>query len=503
MDERTDRTDEETGDDGGDRGDGGALSRRSVLRAASATAAGVVTVAGTASAANTGADDTVAGSDDPAYPSTAWFRREQANYAKTQEAPSEQATDPAFQARWQTQSALNAADFRQRTVQEPGWNSEGNLCKDYAEQCTGDPFSYPTNTTYGEDHTYDGVERRRVAFHDSGLDSDAGGARLSGWVWAPADSDPGDDLPGVVITNGSVQASETLYWWFANTLVENGYVVMTYDPRGQGRSDTQTPDGTLGTNANDTVFVTNQVDAIDLFRSTPDAPYPHITEDPDAVPAPIAEYNPFHDRLDRSRLGIVGHSLGATGVSVVQGIPDAEWPGAIDDHNPVDAAVAWDNLSAPGESLAGFEVRPRIPAMGQSADYGLTPQPKAEPPNEDARVAGLEGWREAGVDTYQLVVRGGTHYEWSLVPTFPTTSWEFGNPLADHYSLAWLDRYLKNPDEQGYHDADERLLADDQWRDRLSFYYRSARDFTTRTQQVRDCPDIEAGCDGPTPPGQD
>jgi pimeloyl-ACP methyl ester carboxylesterase len=299
-----------------------------------------------------------------------------------------------------------------------------------------------------------------------------------------------------------VQASETLYWWFANTLVENGYLVLTYDPRGQGRSDTRTPDGTDGSNANPTVFVTNQVDAIDFLRSTPDAPYPHNTVAPDAVPAPISDVNPFHDRLDRSRLGVVGHSLGATGVSVVQGIPDDAWPGALDDANPVDVAVAWDNLSTPGESLAGYEVRPRVPAMGQSGDYFLTPTPKTEPPAEDAAVQGLEGWRAAGVDTYQVNVRGGTHYEWSLVPSFPTTSWDFGNPMADHYSLAWLDRYLKRPEEPGYHTADDRLLADDAWRDRLSFYYRSARDFTTRTRQRRYCSDIRAGCDDGMPPGR-
>jgi len=483
MDERTD-------------GDGGGHSRRSVLRSTGAAAAGVVGLAGTAGAAR--GDDA---DDDPEYPSAAWFAREQANYAKTGEAPREQAADPAFQQRWRTQSARNTADFRRRTVEEPGWESEGNLCKEYAEQCTGDPFSYPVGTTYGDRHVYDGIERRRVAFHDSGLDSDEGGARLSGWVWAPADSDPGDDLPGVVITNGSVQASQTLYWWFADTLVRNGYVVMTYDPRGQGRSDTRTPDGTDGSNANPTVFVTNQVDAIDLFRATPEEPYPHNRVAPDAVPAPIRDSNPFHDRLDRSRLGIVGHSLGATGVSIVQGITD--WPGAIGDGNPVDVAVAWDNLAAPDEQLAGYGVTPRVPAMGQSADYFLTPTPKTEPPNEDAKTRALAAWRDAGVDAYQVNVRGGTHYEWSLAPSFPTTSWdEWGNPMADHYSLAWLDRYLKRPEEDGYRDADARLLQDDRWRDRLSFYYRSARAFTTRNRQTRACEDIKADCGGPTPPGR-
>lgn len=484
--------------DGSEDGVDGGLSRRGVLRSAGAAAAGIVTTAGTASAANT-----ANGCDDPEYPSAAWFAREQRNYAKTGEAPREQVESPAFQQRWQTQSADNTTDFRRRTVTEPGWNSEGNLCKEYAEQCTGDPFLYPERTTYDGHSVYDQIDRKRVAFHDSGLGSDEGGARLSAHIWAPADSEPGDDLPGVVITNGSVQASETLYWWFATTLVDNGYVVLSYDPRGQGRSDTRTPDGTDGSNANPTVFVTNQVDAIDFFRSTPDEPYPHNTEAPDEVPAPVAGHNPFHARLDRSRLGIAGHSLGATGVSVAQGISDADWPGVIDDDNPVDVALAWDNLAAAGTELAGYAVQPRVPAMGQSGDYFLTPTPKTEPPDADAQVSALEDWRDADIDTYQLNVRGGTHYEWSLIPSFPTTSWTFGNDLADHYSLAWLDRYLKRPGEEGYRNADDRLLQDDRWRDRLSFYYRSARDFTTRHRQVRDCEDIKTGCDGPTPPGLD
>lgn len=99
------------------------------------------------------------------------------------------------------------------------------------------------------------------------------------------------------------------------------------------------------------------------------------------------------------------------------------------------------------------------------------------------------------------MVRGGTHYEWSLGAPLPATSWRppadqeagvepggFGDPLADHYSLAWLDRWLKAPGQPGYGDADDRLLADDEWADRLSFYYGSARDFPGRegARHVRD-----------------
>lgn len=361
---------------------------------------------------------------------------------------------------------------------------------------------------------------QRVAFYDSGLDQDEGGARLSGRVWAPKDSEPGDERPGVVITNGSIQAPETLYWWFAHTLVEAGYVVMTYDPRGQGRSDNETPDGTEGGNFNPSVFVTNQVDAIDHFRSTPADPYQHNTDNlarGDEDVAPVVDYNPFWDRLDCDRLGIVGHSLGATGVSVVQGM---DWPEmAKGKENPVDVAVAWDNLSSAGSELAGREVIPRVPTMGQGADY-FAGIPKTSPPAPDAKNAGFESWREAGVPTYQVNVRGGTHFEWSLIPTFPATSWDgWGNELVDHYSLAWLDFWLQgdgsqtpgrsdSPGKSPVHfedsdDAERRLLAESPWTDRLSFYYRSARYFPTaenRTEWPADddgwhvCEDILEEC---------
>jgi hypothetical protein len=462
-------------------------TRRRVLRTIGAT--GVAGATGLAVTGRASADES---EGEPEYPSPAWFAREEDNYAKTGEAPAEQ-QNPAFQERWQEQTALNAEGYAERTATEPGWNSAGNLCREWGEQCTGDPYLYPaTEPLYDGDPFYEDVgERERVAFRDRG------GTRLSGRVWAPADSGPGDALPGVVVTNGSVQAPETAYWWFALTLVANGYVVLTYDPRGQGRSDTTTPDGERGTNANPDVFVTNQVDAIDFFRSTPEAQYPYNEGHTD-VPAPVVTHNPFAERIDPSRLGAVGHSLGAAGASVVQGLEP--WPGRLDATNPVDAAVAWDNLADDVTDQLSYEVVPRVPAMGQSADYYLTPQPKEEPPDPAAKKGGFQRWRAAGVPTYQLQIRGGTHYEWSLVPTFPATAWDpggdggFGNPLADHYSLAWLDRWLKEPGEQGYESADARLLADAEWRDRLSFYYESARAFPERDGTEHDCTDIKGGC---------
>ena len=72
------------------------------------------------------------------------------------------------------------------------------------------------------------------------------GAQLVGDVFAPLPGahDPytGKALtgpfPAVVITPGSVQGSERMYWWLAEDLAERGYVVLTFDTQGQGRSET-------------------------------------------------------------------------------------------------------------------------------------------------------------------------------------------------------------------------------------------------------------------------
>ncbi|WP_254839583.1 alpha/beta hydrolase family protein [Natronomonas marina] len=481
-------------------------TRRILLRLA-ATAGIVPAVAGGGAAATAPGADLLGLDGDEE-----WLQRELRNYAKTREAPAEQASDSGFMRRWQERSRQNGQRYAERVAEEPGWRSHANLCATWSEQCTGDPDLYRDVDERGFYGTVG--ERRRVAFYDRQ------GARLSGHLWTPTDAPAADGrgnatsgLPGVVITNGSVQAPEPLYWWAAQSLVAAGYVVLTYDPRGQGRSDSVTPDGQRGGNADGEVFVTNQVDAVDFFRSTPDSPYAPNAEYDRGDGAPVEPYNPVADRLDRSRVGIAGHSAGAIGASIVQGLDP--WPTGGD--NPVGAVVAWDNLGESDdiaarrpereaediatllETVPGGEVEPRVPAMGQSGDYFLTPRPHVESPDPDARSTGFAAWRDDGVPAYQLVVRGGTHYEWSRTPTFPATSWGFGNALADHYTVAWFDRWLKEPDEPGYGDADDRLLADDEWGDHLSFHYRSKRAFDGRNGRKYACEDVRDGCDTAVP----
>jgi hypothetical protein len=477
----------------------------------------------------------------PEYPSAEWTQRELENYARTLEAPIEQVTQPAFLLRLSTQSVANIGDFTLRTVLDPSWLLAGSplatllggltapteipqiiagiaeqlredpasaiainlntpvtpLCATNALQCAGDPFRYPVvDAFYGSEG-----DREAVVYYDRDC------ARISGHVWKPAAAT--GPLPTVVIENGSIQAPEPLYWWFAQTLVRNGYTVMTFDPRGQGRSDQQTPLFQQGSNLNSAVFWEGLVDAIDFFRSTPEIPYPRNAECAGTYPTAVTAHNPYHHVQDRSRLGLAGHSLGGTGVSVVQsyGAPGAEpWPGLIDEQNPVDVIVAWDSLSAPREGGEGVPaIVPRVPAMGQTSEYGILGGPNTAPPDPEGHKRAYRGWVAAGLPVYQFTIRGSTHFEWSQIPTFPSTSWcpnaasgecsgGWGQPMADHYSLAWLDRWLKQPGEPGFDDADARLLADADWIERYSFYSASARDFPKRSGGRAVCEDILAGC---------
>ena len=306
------------------------------------------------------------------------------------------------------------------------------------------------------------------------------GALIRGSVFAPLPGarDPytGAELqppyPGVVITTGSVQGSERMYWWLAQDLAERGYVVLTYDVQGQGTSETL-PHENEEVNAlpfcnpfapprdeemfgcpgvpsqQEANFVYGTQDALDFFLSTPGAPYPN----PAGGDAQVNDHNPLWQLFDRSpdkktftpgrttRVAIVGHSLGASAVSQVQ---------ATDDR--VAAVVALDKLQ-------GSQGRPVVPALAIQSEYGftvqpywnnhgssLTPQPKSPTEGPDPRReqrTGFDAWREAGVDSMLVVPRASTHLEYTDIPyVLPASRW--GQALSSVYVQGWLDRYLKH-----------------------------------------------------------
>jgi dienelactone hydrolase len=296
------------------------------------------------------------------------------------------------------------------------------------------------------------------------------GALIRGNVFAPLPGarDPytGRRLrrpyPGVVITTGSVQGSERMYWWLAQDLAERGYVVLTYDVQGQGTSETLPHEneqvnalpfcnplappgagedfGCPGVPAQqDSNFVYGTQDALSFFLSTPRRPYRDA-------------FNPLWKLFDRSRdrrtatpgrtrrVAIVGHSLGASAVSRVQ---------AVD--RRVEAVVALDKLNG--------AFKPVVPALTIQSEYGFNVQPywmqhgssiqpKPGPPNEapDPRreaSTGFDAWRTAGVDSMLVVPRASTHLEYTDIAYVLPAS-RYGQALTSAYVQRWLGRYLKH-----------------------------------------------------------
>ncbi|MGH2922827.1 MAG: alpha/beta hydrolase, partial [Solirubrobacterales bacterium] len=353
------------------------------------------------------------------------------------------------------------------------------------------------------------------------------GATLSGHVWA-ARNGPAR-RPGIVITTGSVQAPEELYWGQAATLAKHGYVVLTYDVQGQGASDTlgEGPDLLEGVPAQQgQPFYDGTEDALDFLLSSSSSPYAprpscgtgtsHAPKQNRRVAAGLnAAYNPLGDLVDSDRIGIAGHSLGAAAVSFV-GQRDPR----------VDAIVAWDNLSAPDEGIAGTpgcasapatRRAPPItkPALGIANDYGIIPTPFLRDPGPGQKSAAFRAYRDAEVDSGELVIRGGCHQESAFIPVGITGVYPLpcgslrGGDLIAWYTTAWFDKYVK-----GDESADSRLLTD-RWRDDargarvdlggdrnlFSFYFRSPLDVALAGGGRAVCEDLRAGCTALAPDG--
>jgi dienelactone hydrolase len=328
-----------------------------------------------------------------------------------------------------------------------------------------------------------------------------------------------------VITNGSVQAPEQLYWFVAQTLAKKGYVVLTWDPQGQGQSDSQgeAPDQNEGypAQSDGRPFFDGTQDALDFFFSTPSSPFvprkscqtgtSHAAKQDRRAKAGLnAAFNPFWELLDASRVGIAGHSYGAAGVSYI---------GQFDPR--VKAIVAWDNLGGtdpneafigsnpseqpcPGDPSQRAAVPITRPALGMSADYYIPPTPNTSDPDPLAKSKQSFDYSKAGVDTGELIIRGGTHYDFDWIPNpgFPATL--RGADMIAWYTTAWFDKYVR-----GDPSADARLLTN-RWRgdaaeaavdphgdgNMFSSYYKSRLDIGLSGGGRFLCEDTRPGCPG-------
>jgi hypothetical protein len=431
---------------------------------------------------------------------------------------------PSYQAQLAAASASSTAQALAAEAADPGRFFTDDVCWNLAHGCAGDIRL--------DDWASNGYGIVRPVLFTA-----RDGATLSGHVWATM-AGPAE-RPGIVLTDGSVQADEQLYWYAAQTLAKDGYVVLTFDPQGQGQSDTfgASPDQSEGVPAqtDGRPFYDGTEDAIDFLLSTPQHPYEpvpscssatsHAAKQNQRVAAGFdSAYDPYWQLLKPSEIGLLGHSYGAAGVSYI-----GQWD------KRVKAIVALDNLGGPGPSAgavpgsgpspqgsigeSGCPADPADratvpitkPALGISADYGLPPTPNTSVPDPTFKETESVAYSKAGVDSGEIVIRGGSHLDFSFIPNQAFGASLRGPDITDWYLTAWFDRYLK--DEPG---AQDRLLSQ-RWRDdpveagvdpnhdgnALSFYYYSRLDIGLSGGGRFDCEDLRDGCPGMVPTASD
>jgi dienelactone hydrolase len=421
---------------------------------------------------------------------------------------------PGYQAKLSSVSLSNLTNALVTQAADPGRLFTTDLCWSQGNGCAGDiRLNDWAAAGYGL--------VRAVLF------TARDGATLSGHVWATVAG--AVRRPAVVITNGSVQADEQMYWYAAQTLAKAGYVVLTFDPQGQGQSDTfgQGADAQEGvpSQTDGRPFYDGTEDAVNFLLSSPQHPYEpvrsctsgasHAAKQDERVRQGLdTAYNPYWQLINRSEIGLAGHSFGAAGVSYI-----AQWDPR------VKAVVAWDNLGGPGPRAAPVPgstgssgmigeapcpadpgarrtVPITKPGLGISADYGLPPLPNLSLPNPLAKSTLSLAYSHASVDSGEIVIRGGSHLDFSFIPNPAFGASLRGPDITDWYTTAWFDRYLKHD-----RSADARLLSD-RWRhdaveatvdpthdgDAFSFYYNSRLDIHRSDGTAVDCEDLRDGC---------
>jgi hypothetical protein len=181
--------------------------------------------------------------------------------------------------------------------------------------------------------------------------------------------------------------------------------------------------------------------------------------------------------------------------------------------------VAWDNLSAPNPNAtnsttmmpqeqgckdASQRIIPPLtkPALGMSADYYLPPEPNTTVPVPTAKSLESRAYSAAGIDSGEIVIRGGSHFDFDFIPNAGFGATLRGADEIVWYTDAWMDKYVK-----GDPDADARLLTN-RWRtdgdeaavdpnadgNDFSFYYLSRLDLHAVDGAKVDCENLRAGC---------
>jgi dienelactone hydrolase len=280
------------------------------------------------------------------------------------------------------------------------------------------------------------------------LSSTASRAR---WNCVRSSSFSGKRFPGIVFNDG-IASIQQHYYWIAERLVASGYIVLTYDPVGQGRSEGNMVDlfGVTLPKASPCIGLSACIDAQDMtrwftgrwiVRVADNGPRAEPRQDPARNAA-----NPVLPILDTSRVGMSGHSMGAiTTLAYTKALGEGHGY----DGRPVPPLRAAVPLSGMLPTHAS------VPTEFITSDYDGSPTTIAP------EVAGVElGGRGEGIgyhsikggyDTLRkssdrgplslLVLEGGVHEDFVSQPPIFRTTWSLG--LGGWYTAAWFDCWVK------------------------------------------------------------
>ncbi len=288
------------------------------------------------------------------------------------------------------------------------------------------------------------------------------GAHIAGELFAPK----GDGrFPGVVFIPGAGVGKEA-YRWAAEDLAEHGYVVLLFDPQGQGASDVapdprfcdadgdwrkpqemglteqgscagQDPtEGTASTTTDQVVFLAQaRAGHVDPERIGPAyrqlAPR-FILGALDATAWLLSGANPWRAQVDATRLGVAGHSLGAYAANMT---------GNGDPQHRFRAAVALDAFYRDD-----LNVTPRVPTLMQQSEQESTIGPHLTPVAEPRSPTTLhptratyDAFTRSDVDAGFLVPASSNHPDFtdSLQPASLR-----GQRTAALGLITWMDEYV-------------------------------------------------------------
>ncbi|HWA64750.1 MAG TPA: alpha/beta hydrolase [Mycobacteriales bacterium] len=360
------------------------------------------------------------GNPNPKTDLVAWEARDRQNELCSTQRLTDELANPAFVA----MSAMEVAGSNPNEifgdVTDPRLRSWGSVFV-----AGGDPFRVPTRWV--------ALGRGQFQqFHYISTD----GAEIDAELFSP-NPHPGRRYPIVTFTPG-LQESKEQAWWYGEGLAEAGYVVLIMDPQAQGDSEVTSHDTDPSKKCGIVCNVpTNDKPethaAIDFAVSTPRHPdkYDVGRNGEHALP-----YNPLWQEVNRSEVGIAGHSLGASAVTPI-GQQDPR----------VKAVISYDNIDL---SLPSW-LLPKIhaPALYFGTDYKFpefaTPRLPGAFENPEQHWPAFDQMRKAGVDSMVITPRASTHYEWdqqSSVGALPAS--RYGQLVSLYYSQAWFDYYLKH-----------------------------------------------------------